>query len=751
MKSNSFSKITYFILLIFFVNIITYAVNKDSSNMKEVTLALKWKHQFQFAGYYAADIMGFYKEKNIKINFKESVYGTKAIERVLEKEGDFGIASPYILLNIANKDPLKIVNTVFQHSPNCIITKKDSGIKTPHDLNGKTLMIDLDYDGAIYAMLVQEGVKNLIVVKQSYNYDDFISGKVDALSAYTTNEPFLFKKKGIEVNIINPLTYGIDFYGDILFTSKKLVKNDPQLVKDFKEASLKGWKYAFEHPDEIIKHIRKKYRPDLSYEKLYDEYEKTRELVMPDLVELGHINKDRLKHIFETFKFLDLISEKSQLPDDFIFESDENNFQLLSNEQLFFFYIVITLIIIIFLWNYQLRKKVIKATKEANQSKEKYKNLISNLPGIVFREKIGKEKNTIFLSHGIFEITGFNPEYFTGDSAAIFTDIIHPEDKEKVQNTLKKAVSEKSSYEIEYRITTKNGLLIWVFEKGNYIEDEEGEFLEGIILNTTEKNKLKETIIQSAKILSIGGIAAGIAHEINNPLSGIVQSGQNLKRRLSVDDPKNKKIANDLDLDMKKLERYMQSRNIYDFIDGIQDAGMRASKIIKNLLSFSRNSKTSMTKTDIINTINESLNIASNEFDLDKNIDFKKIKIIKEFPNEPIAANIIPTEIEQVILNILKNSCQVLFENNIPEKKILIRLFSDKDNKKIIEIANNGPKIDNEIRKSIFEPFFTTKKENSGTGLGLSISYFIIKEHHNGSIDVYSDDEYGAIFRISLP
>jgi len=264
-----------------------------------------------------------------------------------------------------------------------------------------------------------------------------------------------------------------------------------------------------------------------------------------------------------------------------------------------------------------------------------------------------------------------------------------------------------------------------------------------------ERIKMEEMIIQSEKMMSIGGLAAGMAHEINNPLGAMVQNTQNIVRRLSPTLPANQKAALSCNTDMETISQYITSRQIDDFLEGIRSSGAQASAIITRMLNFSRRSDEQMDRVDITQLIEKTIALAAHDYDLKKKYDFRNIDIKRIFENNLPMILCDPTEIQQVILNLLKNAAQAMMKYS--EKPTIHLSISKQDDHIIISIEDNGPGIKKSIRNRVFEPFFTTKSVGVGTGLGLSISYFIITSHHKGSISVDASKSGGGKFVIRLP
>ncbi len=278
--------------------------------------------------------------------------------------------------------------------------------------------------------------------------------------------------------------------------------------------------------------------------------------------------------------------------------------------------------------------------------------------------------------------------------------------------------------------------------------------LEGAVIridDVTERVRMEEIMVQTEKMMSVGGLAAGMAHEINNPLGGILQAIQNIQRRLSTEFAKNSEIAQELGISLDSIHLYIKEREIFKFIDDIKKAGTRASKIVANMLQFSRQSHSQKELTDIHELLDHTIELAASDYDLKKNFDFRHIIITRDFDFNLPAISIIYTEIEQVILNLLKNAAQAMSERVVKESPTITIRTKQIDQMLQIDIEDIGPGMTDDIRKRIFEPFFTTKEVGEGTGLGLSVSYMIIANNHNGNMLVESSPGKGSKFIILLP
>ena len=273
-----------------------------------LTLQLKWTHAFQFAGYYAADAKGYYRDAGIEVRIDEAAPETDVVGRVMSGEAQFGVGGSNLILERHAGKPVVALAAIFQHSPVAIIARRGSNLQSIHDLAGKRLMLEGQSD-ELAAYLKYEGLgpDKLHRLKHSFNVEDLIEGNTDAMSAYQTFEPFLLQQRNFPYLLLTPRSAGIDFYGDVLFTSERELREQPERARAFLQASLRGWQYAMAHPDEIIALIRERYPERLSREHLEFEAARTAPLVRADLVPVGYMNPGRWRHIADTYAGLGML------------------------------------------------------------------------------------------------------------------------------------------------------------------------------------------------------------------------------------------------------------------------------------------------------------------------------------------------------------------------------------------------------------------------------------------------------------
>ena len=408
--------------ILFLCLIWIYSISAIANNeLDTVVLQLKWKHQFQFAGFYAAVEKNYYREAGIEVIIKEGFRDIDFIDEVVSGRANFGIESPKLIIDKNNGQPLVVLSSIFQHSPEILLSIKGTGITKPEDFISKRISISKNGMSSTKAIFKQTHIAmdSLLFQHLESHTQKLISGDVDLVDAYITDAPFYVKKAGKEPVIFKPISYGIDFYGDILFTSQHEIENNIDLVTRFKEASEKGWIYAMSHKDEMVNLIIKKYNPNLSTKQLSFEAMAMEELLLPKLVRPGHMNEDRWRHIADTYVELDLLKADYSLDGFFLDdyrEAETQRMQLLFRILIFVVITLITISLISFTFNRKLRKAVSVRTNELSiinknlldeirerkrilhslsLSEERFKRLFEDAPISLWEEDFSEVKKII--------------------------------------------------------------------------------------------------------------------------------------------------------------------------------------------------------------------------------------------------------------------------------------------------------------------------------------------------------------------
>ncbi|WP_006788246.1 diguanylate cyclase [Thiorhodospira sibirica] len=288
--------------------------------LDSVTLQLKWRHQFQFAGYYMALEKGYYQDAGLDVRLLEADAHTDPVAEVISGAAQFGITSSELLL-ARQTQPVVALAPIYQHSPFELLARADRASNL-HELVGQPIMLEAG-SAEILALFLREGVDldQLKILPHSQGINALLRNEVAAISAYSTTEPFLLRQAGLAYNEFSARAGGIDFYGDILFTSASELKANPKRTRAFLAASLAGWQYAMAHIDESIDLIMAKYNTqDYSREYYRFEAEESLRLMRPDLVQIGHVNPGRWRHIADTYAALGMLPEQFPL-DGFLYEA----------------------------------------------------------------------------------------------------------------------------------------------------------------------------------------------------------------------------------------------------------------------------------------------------------------------------------------------------------------------------------------------------------------------------------------------
>ncbi len=313
-------------LFIFFNLNFLYA----SSSLKSISLQLEWKHQFEFAGFYAAKEKGYYKDIGLDVELKEYNDNINITEEVVSGRSTFGISSSSLILEKLQKKPVVLLSSYFKQNALAFVTKPN--IKTLNDLKGKKVMAlnwELEHT-SLGAMLKDANITkdDITLVAHNFKIDKFVNGDVDAMSIFLTSQPYELDQLGVKYNILNPATKGIYSYDVELFTSEDNVQNDPEMIQNFIKASNEGWRYAFAHKQEIVDLIYSKYTKRKTKKALLYEANKTEELFKRHIFKIGAIAPELIKLNTQMYTKLGLVNDNlniNHLLFDYIIKKQKEN------------------------------------------------------------------------------------------------------------------------------------------------------------------------------------------------------------------------------------------------------------------------------------------------------------------------------------------------------------------------------------------------------------------------------------------
>jgi PAS domain S-box-containing protein len=389
-----------------------------------------------------------------------------------------------------------------------------------------------------------------------------------------------------------------------------------------------------------------------------------------------------------------------------------------------------------------------EAQDALRRSEEMFSRLFQLSPDMITLAQ--EEDGTLLEANEAFSrFTGYTREEALGKTTVELGIFAPPERRsEFAAAVLRNGRVENFEFDIRHR----SGSILHASASARLMTIDDRNCILTITRDVSQMRVMQETMVQSEKMLSLGGIAAGIAHEINNPLGIVLQAVQTIALRTRPDFPRNIETAKKIGVDLEQVDRYLRERKVDTFIRDIQGAAVRAAEIIRHMLDFSRRSESRRSVCSIASIIDNALRLASSDYDLKKNYDFKSIEIIRDIPEDLPHVACTETEIEQVLLNLLRNAAQAMTGGDTPTQEPRITVSARAlGGKLVIEISDNGPGIPEQYIKRIFEPFFTTKSSGAGTGLGLSVSYFIVTKGHGGQMRVACPPGGGTVFIVELP
>ncbi len=343
--------------------------DSTKSHIDKVVVEMPSGFHFRVAGYVAAVEKGYYADAGLNVVLQEGDPERIASERVLKDQAQFGISGSEIVLNRMRGDPVVVLAVIFQHSPHALMVRYDSDILTLRDLIGRKVMIEMNQrDAELMAMFRKEGIdmSGITFLRNSGDIGDLILGKTDAMGTYAALGPAQLQSRGIPTSLIHPSHYGIDFYGDCLFTTQEQVRFHPERVEAFRRATLRGWKFAMENPDELIDLLMTRFEGDkrgLRRSHLRHEAEAMRQLTDINLVELGYMNIERWERIAKTYADLGMAARPYTL-EGFVYSPPGKTDYSWVRWIVAIVAVATMLILGIWLWNLRLRTEISRRTSE---------------------------------------------------------------------------------------------------------------------------------------------------------------------------------------------------------------------------------------------------------------------------------------------------------------------------------------------------------------------------------------------------
>jgi diguanylate cyclase (GGDEF)-like protein/PAS domain S-box-containing protein len=483
------------------VGCLLMATGMQADARSQVKLQLKWHHQFQFAGYYAALEKGYYRQENLDVEIIEGGKQRPPVKQLLAGAATYAIGDSDILIDRVAGKPIVAIASTFQHSPYVLLSLREQQIFSPQDLIGKRIMLSNGLGEAQFiAMMNKQGIdmKLLKIVPHTWNLNDLTQGKVDVMSAYASVEPIQLELQGYSPAILSTQKFGVDFYGDILFTTEQEIRTHPERVEAFLRATKKGWNYAFSHPEELADLILKKEsvsKNGITHDTLLREAYAMRPYVMSDIVEVGHMNQERWAHIAKTLSDLNMIPKRYVL-DGFIYHPKSNMDASAARWLGGLGLALLALIGTVSVWNLQIRRKVrirTKALQDEVLRREHAEELLkiageaARLGGWILE----LEEQRVLWSDEVAAIhdlpAGYTPSIEEGVSYFV------PEHRHIIQKAVHDCIHQGEPYDLELEKITALGRRIWVRTIGQPVRDAYGNIvrLQGAFQDISERKKLE--------------------------------------------------------------------------------------------------------------------------------------------------------------------------------------------------------------------------------------------------------------------
>lgn len=683
---------------------------------EQVRLQLKWPHHYMFAGYYAAKEKGYYQAAGLDVEILPNKKGEDPVQKVLDGKAEFGVGTSDLLIRRGQGAPLVVLAVIFQ--------------QMEHDLTGHSIKNEPGHS-PLRDYLRQEGVADDKVnsLAESFRAEDLAAGTTDVFCTNEGDGSGGLNAAALHRGMSTLWAVDADVYGDNLFTTESQIQLRPQMVKAFREASLKGWKYAIHHPEEVAQLIRARYTKRYSIEHLRFEASQMESLLQTPLLEIGHMNPSHWRHIADAYVAIGLLKPDFDLKG-FLYDSEAPHQNLrwiyVSLATALALVLIASFIAIRFSRLSMNLKNTLadyKKVGEALQESESlYRSILNASPdGITITDTKGTIR---MVSPAGIAMFGYErEEELLGHNLIEF---ISPEDMERAAANTQQLLQGTFSGVGDYRAVRADGSKYDIESKGQCICNSEGQpaTIVFILRDISERKQANNSCL-----VAMGEMICAIAHQWRQPLATL---GMIIQRTHAVGG--------------------MQGLTA-EYLDEFKTNAMRQIKYMSDTIEefrgFYRPEKQKVPFSPL-NCINDAAKLFEPQFTgsiIAVDVDCRgcEEQQVEGFPNE----------FKQVILNLLGNARDAILKSRADsgepkQGRISVLITVREDDVINIDIADNGCGIAPDVAPRILAPYFTTKQDSGGSGLGLYMSRMIVEKSLGGVLRLVQGQE-GATFRIELP
>lgn len=716
----------YLLLLFFSSNVL---------GQESIVVQLKWKHAFQFAGHYAAIERGYYKEAGLDVKLVEGGPETNFAEELIQGRCHYAVALSSMLIHRNEGMPLVALAAILQHSPEVLLVTAASGINTPHQMAGKTVAVSPEDTPALLAMFKNEGLAADAVKTIPYEFDPdkMLRGEIAGMGAYSINEPFQMRARGIPYRLIQPRDYGVDFYGDCLFTTDSEIKDHPARVQAFLNATLRGWQYAMSHREEIIDLLKNQYHCPLSREALHHEADEMSVLMFSELIDIGHMNEGRWRHIGDTYVRLGMLPPDYTL-DGFLYDREPKtdlSWLLWTlggtiGSTLVLGGIVLGLI--------RVNNRITNAERQARESQAMLQTIINTIPVGVFW--MDKDSRILGCNQVFAHYAGLGSP---GQAQGLTSDRLPWLENQEGDLTDAEVMKQGQSILLaEKTLPGFDNSTHHFYQSKVPLKDDQGDII-GLLsvieditsLKTAESHqtRLKDRLIQSQKYESLHRLANGVCHHSNNILQALTSYAELARMQIPPG----------------------QAR---DFMDGVLRESQRVAALNRVLLTCTGHGLHQFEDTPLRSFMEESLPTLKCCLPSAHELEWNH-----EGPDVTLHAD--RESLRHLLINLITNASEategygtvylrtgtLICDAAYLQDSQLIPA-PDPGEYLYLDIIDTGQGMSPEVLQSVFDPFFSTKF--TGRGLGMAATLGIIKSHQ-GTIKIQSAPAQGTTVRVLLP